>query len=232
MISETERKRVVEAIRAAESKTAGEIFCVIMRASSGYRLVPVAWAALIALLVPLPLIYFTSWPAGLIYMTQLIVFLAAMAILSLPAVRYRVVPRQAMHSRAHAEARRQFLAHGLASHEGAHGRPDLCIRRGALRRDRCGCGHQREGHAEGVGGCGGRDGHRDRGWPAGRWIYCCGGPMRCRARAALSAGDDQSGRIAEQAGGDLEVSHKVRTLFRLTVTARKTRYKRGPCLKI
>ena len=113
MISEGERKRVVEAIRAAESKTAGEIFCVITRASSGYRLVPVAWAALIALLVPLPLIYFTSWPAGLIYMAQLLVFLAAMAILSLPAVRYRVVPRQAMHSRAHAEARRQFLAHGL-----------------------------------------------------------------------------------------------------------------------
>jgi putative membrane protein len=113
MISEAERNRVVEAIRAAESKTAGEIFCVIMHASSGYRLVPVAWAALIALLVPLPLIYFTIWPAGLIYMTQLIVFLAAMAILSLPAVRHHVVPRQAMHSRAHAEARRQFLAHGL-----------------------------------------------------------------------------------------------------------------------
>ena len=113
MISETERKRVVEAIRAAESKTAGEIFCVITRASSGYRLVPVAWAALIALLVPLPLIYLTSWSAGLMYMTQLIVFLAAMAILSLPVVRYRVVPRRAMHSRAHAEARRQFLAHGL-----------------------------------------------------------------------------------------------------------------------
>ena len=94
MISEAERNRVVEAIRAAESKTAGEIFCVIMRASSGYRLVPVAWAALIALLVPLPLIYFTIWPAGLIYMTQLIVFLAAMAILSLPAVRHRVVPRK------------------------------------------------------------------------------------------------------------------------------------------
>jgi putative membrane protein len=113
MISEAERDRVVDAIRAAESKTAGEIFCVITRASSGYRLVPVAWAALIALLVPLPLIYLTSWPAGLIYMTQLVVFLAVMAILSLPAVRFRVVPRRAMHSRAHAEARRQFLAHGL-----------------------------------------------------------------------------------------------------------------------
>jgi putative membrane protein len=113
MISEAERHRVVEAIRAAESKTAGEIFCVITRASSGYRLVPVAWAALIALVVPLPLICLTSWPAGLIYMTQLVVFLAVMAILSLPAVRFRVVPRRAMHSRAHAEARRQFLAHGL-----------------------------------------------------------------------------------------------------------------------
>jgi putative membrane protein len=113
MISEAERSRVEEVIRAAESKTAGEIFCVIMRASSGYRLVPIAWAALIALPLPLPLIYLTSWPVGLIYLAQLAVFLLAITVLSLPAVRYRMVPRRAMHSRAHGEARRQFLAHGM-----------------------------------------------------------------------------------------------------------------------
>ena len=113
MISEAERKRVEEAIRAAESKTAGEIFCVIARASSGYRLVPIAWAALIALPLPLPLIYLTSWPVGLIYLAQLTVFLLAITVLSLPAVRFRMIPRRAMHSRAHAEARRQFLAHGM-----------------------------------------------------------------------------------------------------------------------
>jgi putative membrane protein len=121
MITEAERKRVVEAIRAAESLTAGEIFCVIMYASGSYRLVPLAWAALIALLVPLPLIYLTTWPAGLIYITQLFVFLLALAIFSLPAVRHRAVPTSAMHSQAHAEARRQFLAHGLHLTKGRTG---------------------------------------------------------------------------------------------------------------
>ena len=64
MISEAEKARIAEAIGAAEFKTAREIFCVIAHSSSSYRLVPVTWAALIALTMPLPLIYLTNWPAG------------------------------------------------------------------------------------------------------------------------------------------------------------------------
>ena len=110
---ERESKRVVEAIRTAEMRTAGEIFCVITRASSSYSLVPMAWASLAALLVPLLLIYLTKWPAGTIYLLQLAVFIVAVLALSLPAVRHRVVPRRTMQRRAHAEAVRQFLAQGL-----------------------------------------------------------------------------------------------------------------------
>ena len=33
--------------------------------------------------------------------------------LTLPAIRFRIVPRQHKHDRAHAEAMRQFFAHGL-----------------------------------------------------------------------------------------------------------------------
>jgi putative membrane protein len=113
MIREADMQRVVEAIRAAEARTAGEIFCVITHASSSYRLVPIAWAALLALLVPLLLIYLTNWPAGTIYMLQLAVFIVTAAILSLPAVRFSIVPKQTMRRRAHAEAIRQFLAQGL-----------------------------------------------------------------------------------------------------------------------
>jgi putative membrane protein len=113
MIAPSDMQRVVDAIRAAEMRTSGEIFCVIASASSSYRLVPIAWAALLALFVPLPLIYFTSWPAGTIYLLQLAVFIVAAAVLSVPTIRYRVVPKSAMHRRAHAEAVRQFLAHGL-----------------------------------------------------------------------------------------------------------------------
>jgi putative membrane protein len=113
MISDADRTRVVEAIRVAETRTSGEIFCVIAHASSSYRLVPIAWAALLALLVPLPLIYLTKLPVGVIYLIQLAVFAVAAAIMTIPSIRYRIVPRQAMRERAHVEAMRQFLAQGL-----------------------------------------------------------------------------------------------------------------------
>jgi putative membrane protein len=113
MIAEAEMQRVVEAIRAAEARTSGEIFCVVAGASSSYRLVPIAWATLVALLVPLVLIYLTNWPAGTIYMLQLAAFIVIAVTLSVPAIRYRIVPKKALHGRAHVEATRQFLAQGL-----------------------------------------------------------------------------------------------------------------------
>ena len=113
MISEADKTRVAAAIRAAEARTDGEIFCVIARHSSDYRLVPMAWAAAIALLAPLPLVTLTHWPAALIYLCQLAVFVASALALSLPQVRFRIVPRRAKHERAHAEAMRQFFAQGL-----------------------------------------------------------------------------------------------------------------------
>jgi putative membrane protein len=113
MISDADKTRIAEAIRQAEAATSGEIFCVIARRSSDYRLVPLAWAALIALLAPLPLIYLTLWPASVIYIIQLVAFAAAAFGLSRPRIRFRLVPPRAKHDRAHAEALRQFLAHGL-----------------------------------------------------------------------------------------------------------------------
>ncbi len=113
MISEADKARVAAAIRQAEAKTAGEIYCVIARHASDYRLVPLAWAALIALLIPLPLSYLTPWSASMIYIIQLATFIVAAIGLSLPAIRFHIVPRRAKHDRAHAEAVRIFLAQGL-----------------------------------------------------------------------------------------------------------------------
>jgi putative membrane protein len=113
MISESDKTRVAEAIRTAEARTAGEIFCVIARHSSDYRLVPIAWAAAIALLAPLPLVYLTNWPAAVIYLWQLVAFIVAALALSHPKVRFHIVPRRAKHDRAHGEAIRQFFAQGL-----------------------------------------------------------------------------------------------------------------------
>ena len=113
MITETDKARITDAIRHAEFRTAGEIFCVVARHSSEYRLVPVAWAAAIALFGPLPLIYLTTWSAAMIYLWQLIIFVIVALALSHPKLRFHIVPRRAKHDRAHAEAMRQFLVQGL-----------------------------------------------------------------------------------------------------------------------
>lgn len=117
MIGEIDKVRVEAAIRSAELRTAGEIFCVIARRSGDYRLVPLVWAALVALLIPLLLIYLTAWSVALIYLVQLGVFLVTALVLSHPSLRVRVVPHTAMRDRAHAEAMRQFVARGIADTE-------------------------------------------------------------------------------------------------------------------
>lgn len=113
ILTDTDRARIIEAIRLAETLTSGEIYCAFTRASSAYRVFPVAWAAALALLVPLPLIYLTAWPAIVIYASQLLAFLGALYLLSHEKVRYWIVPRQTKTARAHQEALRQFAAHGL-----------------------------------------------------------------------------------------------------------------------
>jgi putative membrane protein len=94
VITDTDRTRITAAIREAESQTAGEIFCVIARQSSDYRLVPLGWAAAVALFAPLPLLYLTTWSAPVVYLLQ-------------------IIARQARHDHAHAEAMRQFHAQGI-----------------------------------------------------------------------------------------------------------------------
>jgi putative membrane protein len=113
MIPASDKARVAAAIRQAEQKTSGEIFCVIARHCSDYRLVPIAWAASVTLLVPLPLLLLSHASAALIYLVQLLVFLVGAVALSHPALRFHIVPRRARHNRAHAEAMRQFLAQGI-----------------------------------------------------------------------------------------------------------------------
>ncbi len=120
-LSENDRARISEAIRMAEAQTSGEIYCVISRACSDYRLVPLAWAALIGLIAPLPLIYLTQWPATVIYMMQLLAFVFAFFCLSHQRLRFLIVPSRAKRDRAHAEAVHQFAAHGLQNTEARTG---------------------------------------------------------------------------------------------------------------
>jgi putative membrane protein len=113
LITESDRERIVGAIRNAELRTSGEIFCVIANGSSDYRLVPIAWAAAIALFAPLPLLYLTLWSAETVYAIQLAIFVIAAIVLSRRSIRFAIVPRRRKHERAHAEAMNQFFAHEL-----------------------------------------------------------------------------------------------------------------------
>ena len=51
-LSNDDRQRIAEAVAQAESKTSGEVCCVLSEEASEYREVPLAWAALAALAVP------------------------------------------------------------------------------------------------------------------------------------------------------------------------------------
>jgi putative membrane protein len=112
-ISDHDRARIGEAIAAAEKKTSGEIVAVLSGESASYLHVPFLWAALIALIVPWPLVYFTWWPVQWIYLIQLGVFLAVL-VLTLPRrVRYALVPQSIKTERAHRRAVEQFLVQNL-----------------------------------------------------------------------------------------------------------------------
>ena len=121
LISRADKERISAVIARAEEKTSGEIFCVIARQCGDYRTVPLIWAAALALLLPLPLILFTPVPARWIYLAQLALFVITALVLSIPSIRFYVVPRRTMHGQAHAEAMRQFCAQGLHKTEGRTG---------------------------------------------------------------------------------------------------------------
>jgi putative membrane protein len=117
LVSDADKERISAAIRVAESKTSGEIFCVIAHRTSDYRLYPFTYAAGLSLLVPLPFILFSYWPSSAIYTAQLAVFILLNVVLRWPPIRFHIVPRRRKHERAHAEAMSQFFAHGLEKTE-------------------------------------------------------------------------------------------------------------------
>jgi putative membrane protein len=114
-------KRVAAAIATAEAKTSGEIVAVIAAESGNYHYVPFMWAALAALAVPWPLIYWTWWPVQFIYIAQLLVFAVLMGLLMVPSLRLGLVPRRVKTARAHRRAVEQFLAQNLHTTPGRTG---------------------------------------------------------------------------------------------------------------
>ena len=118
-ITPEEHARITAAIRDAEARTDGEIYCVVARASDGYFF-PAAFTALVAMLV---VSLAVAWGLEYRWLTirlphfVLVQMLASACMLVLlwlvPALRIHLVPRRLRYRAAHANALRQFLARNV-----------------------------------------------------------------------------------------------------------------------
>lgn len=149
MLNKADQDRIAAAITEAESRTSGEIFCVLTREVSRYREVPLAWATIAALLAPPVLVLsglerlamadiFTSWTdeslravEGLILralttysLLQAGIFICVALIVSVPVVRRIMTPGVLRRHRVRQVARRHFVAAGARL---SHAEPHILI---------------------------------------------------------------------------------------------------------
>lgn len=112
-ITAEDHATISAAIAQAESRSCGQIVCVLARASSDYAHVPLIWASMGALIAPWPLIYLTPWSAQRIFLAQLILFLLVGLLFSWMPLRLALVPRAFRRARAHHAALEQFVLRGI-----------------------------------------------------------------------------------------------------------------------
>jgi putative membrane protein len=110
-LSVQDQRQVGDAIKAAEATTAGEIVCVLARASSDYMSYATAWSALIALIAPWFLIALTNFSVHEIFLAQIVIFVVLFLVLSESPLGRVLVPRRA---HAHRAAMEQFMIRGMA----------------------------------------------------------------------------------------------------------------------
>lgn len=122
-LTNKDRTRIARAIAAAEKKTSGEIVAVVAGSSDDYRFLPIMWAALLALVVPLIFLTLAPWPWPMtyIYAMQLAVFAVAVLAVQWWPLRIALVPRAVKRARAHRHAMEQFLARNLHTTKGRTG---------------------------------------------------------------------------------------------------------------
>jgi putative membrane protein len=121
LFSADDERRISDAITAAERNTSGEIVVVVAAQSDGYFYVPPLVGAIVALLVPWVLIFFTGLHIVSVYLAQLAVFLAVTALLMPMHLRLALVPSTIKRLHAHRRAVEQFLGQNLHSTSGRTG---------------------------------------------------------------------------------------------------------------
>ncbi|MET0596649.1 MAG: TPM domain-containing protein [Mesorhizobium sp.] len=118
-LSAEDHRRVSEAIRQAEARTSGEIFCVLARSSGSYFFAAGFMLALAMLAVALVVAFvLQEWwfePRLTVFAAaEMAAFACALALLLIfPSLCLRLVPRHVQYTQAHDNALRQFLARNV-----------------------------------------------------------------------------------------------------------------------
>jgi putative membrane protein len=120
-ISEHDRERIADAIRAAEARTSGEIVCVLAESSSDAIGLPILLATIAALAVPWVLMAATALSVRSILVLQVITFIVLALVLCLPQIRVALLPRRARRVLAHRVAVEQFSIRGIARKKDRNG---------------------------------------------------------------------------------------------------------------
>jgi putative membrane protein len=145
-LADADRDRIAAAVADAETRTSGEIVCVVAHRVSTYAEVPLAWAAAVALVAPSlavalgarPLALssmFGEWMVGhvaaldtlvaaaigIYALVQAALFLAAWLVFSIPAVRRTLTPGFIKAARVRQAALAQYVATGLPVRDDATG---------------------------------------------------------------------------------------------------------------
>lgn len=118
-LDSTQHARIAAAIRTAEEKTAGEIYCVVARTSDSYFF-PAAFiltAAMLAASLPVALgleYWWVSLRLPLFVTAQILALASALLLLWIaPSLRILLVPKALQYRRAHDNALKQFLARNV-----------------------------------------------------------------------------------------------------------------------
>ena len=137
-LTPTDLAAIEAAVREAEMRTTGEIYCVVSEESSDYGETPLAYAAGVALLAPAILLlggvhvsipdFFATWSAAQVgeamqrsvrsaligtIVLQGVLFVVTALIVAIPPVRRALTPRGLKRDRVRRRAAEQFLAKNL-----------------------------------------------------------------------------------------------------------------------
>ncbi|MBM3600644.1 MAG: hypothetical protein FJX35_20775 [Alphaproteobacteria bacterium] len=113
LLSPADRARALEAIRAAEARTAGEFIVAIARESDSYQSGPLLAAGIAALIIPNALLLAAPLDASSHVVAQLALFATVFALCSWPPIRLRLTPAATRARRVRRAALDLFFSQGV-----------------------------------------------------------------------------------------------------------------------